>query len=732
MPEQAAEPAMRLPRGGLPIDALFAPRSIAVVGASERPSARSSALLRTLETLGYAGTILPVNPRYDTVGGRPCHPSIASLPAAPDAVALCIAHADTLLHVEQAAQAGARAVVVYESGFAERGAEGRALQQRVVELCREASIALCGPNCMGVLNPWHGSSLYKQAVRDASRLRGSVGLVSQSGSICIGMLSDVRRFGFSHVVSSGNEAVLATVDFLEALIDDEHTRVIGLFMESVQHPERFVAALDRAADAGKPVVVLKVGRHPATQRAIASHTGGLAGSSRVFSALLRAHHAIEVTDLDEFTEVLAACQARTWPAGDRIAVVTASGGQAELVLDVADAARCRLPPISPALRQHLEPVVGAVSGDGNPLDAWGSGDLQRTFPAAMGLLAGSGEFDAVVMCMDGADAQPMGSTERLEEFAQVLATAANGSALAHYALNLRPGVVSTAQVDRLASAGLALLGGTRQGLGALRRLARWSTRSARPALTPADMAPAVSALRAQLRGSTPRPTLNEHDAKRVLAAAGLPVARERLVHTEAEAVAAAADLHHPVVLKVVSDAIAHKTEHGLVALDLRDGDAVRTAWATLNERASAASLGDRITGWLVQDMVAGGIECLAGIERDPDFGLVLVFGLGGIAVEVVDDTVLRPLPLRRGDALEMIHGLRASALFGPLRGAPPADVTALVDCLERLAAFAIAAGDQLASIDLNPIKVMPEGRGCRIVDALLIPALAHPQHCGTR
>lgn len=700
------------------LEALLRPRSIAVLGASDRPAARSRGLIATLAKFGYEGEVLPVNPKYERVGGHPCHPSIEALPLAPDAVAFCVGRGEVLPALEQAARRGARAAVVYESGFGELGGDGLALQTRMVDLCREAGMALCGPNCMGILSPAARSSLYKQEVRETAGLAGNVGLVSQSGSICIGLLTDVRRFGFSHVVSSGNEAVTTSAEYLDALIDDAATRVIALFAESVRDPERFVAALDRAADAGKPVVVLKVGRNERTQRAITSHTGGLAGSSRVFSALLRAHRAIEVSDLDELAEVLAACQARRWPTGRRLAVVTASGGQAELVLDVATQAGLELPPLPAEVRERIAEGIGGVPGDGNPLDAWGSGDFQANFRHAMHTLAASSACDAVVLCLDGADGQPIGNPARSLDFARVLAEAADAHPLPHYALSMRPGLVSKAQVDLLAANGIAFVGGARQGLAALDRLARWAqpapSARAQVEMQRGDLAAALAAVPG-------RKTVNEYDAKNLLARAGLPVTRERRVATQAEALAAAEAIGYPVVLKGLSDDIAHKSEHGLVFVGLRDAASLTAAWDVLARNANAAASHGRVDACLVQEMIAGGIETFAGVKRDPDHGLVLAFGLGGIAVELLQDVVLRMLPLRAGEAAAMIEEIRGAALLQGARSRRPYDVPALVRCLESLADFAWTQREHLGEIDLNPIVVLPAGEGCRVVDALIVP-----------
>src|SRR6516225_2130155 len=285
------------------LEALFRPNSIAVVGASEKPTI-GRRLIASLDRFGFSGPIFPVNPNYSTVLGCRCYADIAELPEAPDMAAFCVGYERVLEPLSAAAQRGVKAAVIYDGGFAERGETGRRLQTQIEGICRDGDIALCGPNCMGVLSPHHRSTTYLQELRDPSGLAGNVGIVSQSGGFCIGLVNDVRRFGFSHVVSSGNEAVLAAADYLEYLVDEPHTKVIGGFIETVRYPERFAAALDRANVQGKPVVALKVGRIGRTQYAVTTHTGGIAGDSGLASELLRAHHAIEVSDLVEFPQAL--------------------------------------------------------------------------------------------------------------------------------------------------------------------------------------------------------------------------------------------------------------------------------------------------------------------------------------------------------------------------------------------------------------------------------------------
>jgi acyl-CoA synthetase (NDP forming) len=705
-------------RPAIDLEPLLRPRSVAVLGASDRPSP-GRMIIESLECIGFPGPIYPINPRYETLFGRRCYPSIADLPEAVDVLAIGLNHTRVLEHMRPAAERGVRAAIIFDGGFAERGDEGRRRQDELAAICRDAGIALCGPNCMGVVSPHAKSSLYIQTLRDPALLAGNVGLISQSGSICIGLLADCRRFGWSHVISSGNEAVLTAVDFLEYLIDDPATRIIAMFLESVREPARFVHALDRAAERGKPVVVLKVGRSERARRAITSHTGGLAGEARVFSAVLKAHRAIEVGELDEMIEVLAAAQGPRWPRGRRLAVMTASGGQAELILDLASAAGLELPPLSAALRDDVQRALGTLTGDGNPLDAWGNGDYATNFPRAIALLGATSEYDAVAFCSDSFDDQPFGTPERLMAYAKLLAEGAAESSKLFYYMTSRSGIFRRDVLGFLRERGIPLIGGTRQGLGAIDRLARWAEATA------PQRADAASAGRlAPLLSGGARPTIHEHDAKRVLAEAGLPVVAEHFVMDLPEAQAAALALGYPVVLKVVADDIPHRSELGLVAVGLRDEGELSDAWHRMARRIETFSTPTAIAGFVVQTMAPTGIEVFAGVSTDPDWGPVLAFGTGGVLVEALGDVALRLLPLRDGDAHAMIEETRAATLLAGFRGRPAADVPALARCLTALADFAWAERRAIAEIDVNPIIVGERGRGCLVVDALIVPSAA--------
>ncbi len=690
---------------------LFAPTSIALVGASERPGTIGHVLAESLRRLAFPGPFWPINPRHQELYGLRCFASLADLPAPPDLVIFGIKGSAAAEQLDGLGRLGVRGAVIYDHGFAEAGEEGSALQAALIATCRRHRIALCGPNCMGIISPYDNYSSYRLAMLDPERFKGNVGLISHSGSITIGLLTDVRRFGYSKVISAGNEAVVDAVDYLHYLIDDPHTQVIAAFLETVRRPAEFRAALERAAEAGRPVVILKVGRSRRAGRAIVSHTGGLAGEAGVFSEVLRRANAIEVGDLVELTEVVATLQGPRRPRGRRIAVTTGSGGQAELMLDVAEAANLELPPLDAAARTEVERVIGPITGDGNPLDAWGNGDVRTNLTHALDVLGAHPGYDAVALCNEQMDDAPV----RLPDASiDVLIACARKSDKPFYCLNLRPGLMRKENLERFRAAGIVAVGGARQGLAAIDRVGRYEMRRGRPSI------PAPAALRNPVAGERRR-VLNEYDSKRLVAQFGVPICvAEALVKSSDEACEAAARSGWPVALKAVSDGVAHKTELGLVRLNLRDASELRSACAELTTRFETAAPGANLLGLLVTPMIARGIEVFAGLRRDPDWGPVLAFGLGGIWLEVMRDVALRLLPLEPGEAREMIAETKAAEILAGVRGAPAADVAALEKCIEALAAFGHACGNDLVECDLNPIKVLPAGEGCVALDALIV------------
>jgi acetate---CoA ligase (ADP-forming) len=701
---------MKIDRTALPIDAIFNPKSIAILGASDRPGSIGAVVLDSLRHSGYGGSVWPVNPRFSELASYRCYQELAELPSAPDLVAICTRGESALGHLETISKIGGRAAVIYDGGFAETGSDGAKRQDEIAAFCRQEGIAVCGPNCMGAINTHTGATTYKLPLLDIDRLRGNVGIISQSGSITIGLLGDTRRFGFSSIVSTGNEVVLDAADFVDAFVDDEKTRIIALFLESARNGQRFLKALERAAIANKPVVVLKVGQSARAKHAVQSHTGGLAGEARVFSEVLRKSVAIEVNDIDEMTEVLAALQARKRPRGRRIAVVTGSGGQAELMLDIADANGIELPPLDQASRQKAEDVIGRLTGDGNPMDAWGSGDVNRNLPHAFSVLEGA-NYDALVLCNENIDHAPIG---RSEGVMKLFCDAAINSEKPFFALNMRPGLMHADNVRLLKAAGAGMLGGARQGLLAIDRVAKYT----RDRLKVSVSSPAAEPFALKSTGNSK--TINEFDSKRILASYGVPVIEEQLASDFPSALQAARHIGWPVVLKPVSDDLPHKSELGVVKLGIDSEEKLASAFSDIESKLGGSTPPVALRGYLVQPMVSRGVEVFAGLKRDPQWGMTLVFGVGGVLIELIRESALRLLPVCEDDIDAMLRQTKAWDLLCGVRGAPEADIDALRNCLAAVARFGMAAGDTLSELDLNPIKVLPRGEGCRVLDALIV------------
>ena len=537
-------------------------------------------VIESLDRIGFAGPIYPINPKYDALYGRPCYPSVADLPEAVDVLAVCVNHARVLEHMRPAAERGVRAAIIFDGGFAERGDEGRRRQDELVAICREAGIALCGPNCMGVVSPHARSLVYIQALRDPALLAGNVGLIAQSGSICIGLLADCRRFGWSHVISSGNEAMLAAVDFLDT--------------SSTIPPRGSSPSSSRPCASPTASSPPSTARRTAASRWWSSRSGDRSGHSarsRPTRAGSPARPACSrpscaptapsrSASWTRWSRSWRAARARAGRAGRRLAVMTASGGQAELILDLATSTGLSLPPLSPTVRAEVQGALGTLTGDGNPLDAWGNGDFAANFPRSIAVLGADPGYDAVTFCSDSFDDQPFGTPERLMAYARLLADGAARSAKPFYYMTTRSGIFRRDVLAFLREHGIPVIGGTRQGLGAIDRLARWGESTAPPRMA----AGVPGRLAALLAAAGRRPTIHEHDAKLLLAAAGLPVVGERLVTDLAEARAAAVALGYPIALKVVSDEIPHRSEHGLVTVGLRDERELAQEWERMSRR----------------------------------------------------------------------------------------------------------------------------------------------------
>jgi acyl-CoA synthetase (NDP forming) len=730
---------------------LLSPEAIAVVGASERHGSAGRLVLENLRNLEYQGAVYAVHPKYEEVLGFPCYPDLNSLPESVDSVAVLLAAKKVLPTLETAVEVGARAAWVLASGFAEAGPEGKARQADLSRFAEETGLMVCGPNCIGVANLVDQVATYSVALSPATRA-GGVSAVVQSGALCLG-LANAARFGFRYLISSGNEAVLDSADYIGYLASDPHTQVIIAFAEGIRSPQKFVAAAQASADAGKPILLVKVGRSESARRAVQAHTGSLAGSDAVCDAVFRRLGVMRLDTLNELVEAAELFLTCPLPAGEGVGFLSLAGGQIGLVGDLAEDLGLEFPAFSEEAQQALTEILPPYSPIANPLDAWGSGDLERTYPACVEVV--SREEDIHLLAVSR-DTPPEVASQEVEQSlavakAAVQAAQETGKPVLFFS-NLSTGFQQEVK-KVLDEGGVPYLQGTRETLRAIQAFVRYanSRRHMREPIAAGRPSPAdlpdwrrkLQGIREALRPSSPRlrsaqagqalrlgsprlrsgqagQALSEVEGRRLLAAYGIPGPREAVVATPEEAIEAAQRIGYPVVLKILSPDVQHKTEIGGVRVGLGDETAVVTAFHEVMEAARRHHPQARLEGAVIQEMApADAVEVILGVLQDPDFGPVVVFGSGGILVELLRDSSLRLPPLSHEEALEMIHETRGRRLLQGFRGRPPADIDALADALVRVSQLAVDLGDLIVAVDINPLMVLPRGQGVRAVDALV-------------
>ncbi|MGH3135244.1 MAG: acetate--CoA ligase family protein [Gaiellaceae bacterium] len=655
------------------VRALVLPSSLAVVGASPRNPAAVETVVRTgMKAWG-------VNPNHDEVAGLRCYPSVAALPEVPEAALLMVNHERVEEAFEEAAAAGVRAFVVPGVG-AEAGAAAKPTTERLAARARELGAVLLGPNCMGVVVP--GGPAAWNGLPPETTATGNVAVLCQSGSIADAFLSLGGRIGIRCVISSGAEAVTDAADFVSFFAEDEETRAIGLFLETVRRPDAFVRALAACAEAGKPVACLKVGRSEAAARAALSHTGALVGSERAFSAVLRRYGAIEVGDFHELVETLEILGRRRWPTGSRIGAISESGGECALLADHAEAAGIPFTPLPSELAARLSEAFPNFIAPGNPLDAWGIADESEVYPRSLELMAEAGAFDILLGQADLSQFRDASNDGWCELTLRALSRLADEHDLFCAMTTVHSADPSRRFQELARELDVPLLRGPKDSMRALANVTlRRSWRAPTGDGVPHDLSDLLA----------PGP-LPEHESALVLERFGVEFAPRRRAAGPEEAARAAGELGTPVVVK--RDGPAHKSREGGVVLDVRSPE----------EAAEAARhLGGPV---LVAKQIARGSEVLCGMTRDPDYGPVLVVGAGGGAVEELAHVTATVPPLDLDAARELV-----------------AD-TGVNDFADGVARTLIALGQiaiaypEVESIDVNPLIL--SSTGAVAVDALVV------------
>ncbi|WP_251862986.1 acetate--CoA ligase family protein [Achromobacter sp. Marseille-Q4962] len=710
MGEQTQQP-------GAGLAAFFEARSIAVIGASDEIAKIGGRPVHMLAKHGYAGPVYPINPKGGVIQGLPAYASVLDTPAAPELAILAVPAAATPAALRDCAARGVQAAIVLSSGFVEAGPEGAALQAELAGIARAHGMRLLGPNCLGAVNVADRLiASFSIALEEHMPAAGQVGIVSQSGNVGSHTMQSVARrgMGVSRFIATGNEADVDVADGIAALAEDASTRIILCCMETCRNAGKLVGALRMARERRKPVIVLKIGSTEKGQAAAASHTGALTGSDAVIDAVFRRYGALRVRSVEALIDIGHAASLLMpgrLPRSEAVTLVAASGGFGIMMADAMSEAGLALPALASHTQRRIREAVPTAS-TGNPVDA--SAQMSSRPDILLELLGAllddpSDGTLALFMSLSLYNTRLRGVY--LEALAQVRAShpdrllmvISQGPADAVGEINAL-GIPVFSSIDAAAT-GLA-------GLVALGRLSAAASEPARlPAAEPVD--PAVFR--------------SEFHAKRALGQAGIDVPREFVARDAGEAVRAAETIGYPVVLKIASEDIAHKTEIGGVALDLVDADAVRAAYERIVGSAARHAPRARIDGVLVAPMVRGGTELIAGISRDPVFGPIVMVGMGGIYAEVLKDVAVQAAPVTEDEALAMIRSLKMFPVLDGARGRAKADIGAAARSVARLSEFAFRHRDHIAEIDMNPILVRPQGQGAIVLDALMIPRAA-PAH----
>lgn len=704
---------------------LFSPRSIGILGASSDPKKISGRPLAYMQRFGFPGKIYPINPQYDQIAGIRCFSSVDDVPGEIDVLMVIIPAHLILASLEQAHRKGVKVAVIISGGFAEVGAEGIELQKQLLEFSRRTGMLLYGPNTTGFLSlVTRTVATFSQSIEALQDLvPGKTGLITQSGAFGATIFVRAMRvgLGLSHWAATGNEADLEFCDFLDYMVDDPHTSVIAGFLAGVEDGQKLIQALDRAVAKKKPVVILKVGGTEAAARAAKSHTGAIVGSGKAYDAVFRQKGVILAKDVDDLIDHAMAFSMVGLPRGNRLGIMTESGGGGILLTERAAESGLDVSEIHGSTHDKLAKVVPALGSVQNPVDLTGQSLSDPSLiKGAMEVMLDADDFDILVpfllMSKETAERKALDFVETMKNHGKdksVLVCWPEGQKeWVQYLMN--EGVYVAATASRCATTAAVLA-----HYAEFLRNASKDAAGMAPAL-PAGRKAKVAAIIAEARRRGGQ-SLNEYEAKAILRAYGIATVEEAVAQSAQEAVAIARRIGYPVAAKLLSADILHKTEAGVIALNIQSDDRLRAAYEDLIAKGKAHSPNALVQGVLIQEMVAEKcVETIVGMSREEPFGPAILFGIGGILVEIMKDVSIRVLPVNKGDVESMVAEIRGFRILQGARGKKPSDVAAIKDTLIRVATLADEFKDAIAELDINPLMALEQDRGVKAVDALIL------------
>jgi acetate---CoA ligase (ADP-forming) len=699
-----------------PLDSFFAPDSIALIGASRDHEKIPGRLLAMLRKNEFPGKLYPINPNYDDIDGLRCYKSVADVGAPIDLAVIIIPARAVLGALEQCAKAGVQNAVIISSGFAEEGGDSAAMQDAIAALAKRTGMRISGPNAEGFYSQVQRvAATFSPTVDvkpDAPNLvatKRRIGIVAQSGGIGFAIYHRAKALGIalSYVVSAGNESDLGAGEFLDYMVQDASTDVILLFIEGIRDVDKFLIAARRAAEIGKPVIVTKVGRSGAGERAAASHTASMAGWSAAYDAVFAKYGLIVSNDLDEAVTIAAVLTTNPLPKGDRVAVLTVSGGAGIWGADTVSMQGLKVPELSASIQTEIKKLLPSYGAAGNPIDVTAQGVNSGGLQRSIDLLAVSDEVDAILVVLSLSSDVRMPFKEA--ELKPVIG--AQNKPVVFYSYTLP----SHFARGELAKSGVVVLSGLTHVGVAMRQLADYARFKLAP---PADSLALPSR---DLSGFLKSPKLSEFDSKSLLRDAGIALPDEVLVTEKGALDAAIARVGFPMVMKIQSRDIPHKSEIGGVRVNITSKGEAFAAYQSLLESAQRHRPSADIQGVLVGPMAKKGVEIIVGTLQDATFGPIIMVGLGGITTELFKDVIYRPAPVSATEASAMLDALKAAPLLHGFRGAAKADVAALSLLISQISLLAAQHAREISEIEINPVLVHPIGQGVTIVDALVVP-----------
>lgn len=699
----------------------FNPGSIAIVGASPNPEIITGRTIKYLQKHNYQGVIYPVNPKYDCISGLKCYSSIEALPESPDHV-LIIVRADRVMDVlVECTHKKVPFVTIVSSGFAEESIHGRKKQEDIRDFARQHNLRVCGPNSQGMVNLRNfATSSFSASLDLSDLLSGPVGFVSQSGAFCYSTFCLAQEYGlgFSYVVSTGNEADLDSCDFIEFMLRQSDINVVASYMEGITDGEKLIRVAELSQQLKKPIIILKVGRSEIGKKAVSSHTGAITGSDRVFSSVCRQFGLLRVEDIGDFFDVASIFLSNRNPVSRRVGVVSTSGGAGVMMVDKLTEFNIEIPDLTRSAQQELEKIIPSFGTRNNPVDVTAEVvNNPVSFRTSLEIVAGDPNVDIICVIMT------MITGELAEKLAEMLSTFARNTP--------KPMVLTWSVPESMAPAGFETIKKAHIPLfptpvRAAKAIARWidfhsfdghGCGSVVTQKTPSFLRrkkEAVSHCRS-LDGK-----FTEENVKKLLSLYEISFPAEAKAESAAAAVSAAKRIGFPVALKILSPDIRHKTDAGGLVLNLHNTVAVAQAYETIMVNIKKYHPAAAIDGVLVQEMVGSGMEVILGSFTDKQFGPVIMFGLGGIFVETLKDVEYRRAPLSKEEALKMITQTKGYALLQGARNKPAGDLGVLAETLVRFSWLAYDLRNEIEEMEINPLVVLPAGKGVRAVDLLIV------------